>query len=142
MNGSRIAEDVQKPCHLILFPGLGADRRQFEPQRAEFPGLAVPPWIAPRPSESLPDYAARMAETVPHGPNVVLGGSSFGGMVAYEMAGHVRPAVVVLIGSCRSPQAIGPMLRLLRPACGYSAGSGPSSGGYAWPCFGMPTRGS
>jgi pimeloyl-ACP methyl ester carboxylesterase len=100
---------------LILLPGLGADHRQFEPQRAEFPELVVPPWIASRPRESLPDYAARMGSTIPHGPNVLLGGSSFGGMVACEMARHVRPAAVVLIGSCRSPRAIRPVLRRLRP---------------------------
>ena len=49
---------------LILLPGLGADRRLLEPQRREFPQLVVPPWIPPRTDESLPDYAARMAETV------------------------------------------------------------------------------
>jgi len=106
---------VCKPLDLILLPGLGADHRQFESQRVEFPDLLVPPWIVPRPRESLRAYAARMASTVPHGPNVVLGGSSFGGMVAYEMARHVRPSAVVLIGSCRSPRGIRPMLRRLRP---------------------------
>jgi len=110
-----MTDDTDRPFNLILLPGLGADGRQFEAQRAEFPDLVVPPWIAPLPRESLPDHAARMAATVPHGPNVVLGGSSFGGMVAYEMARHVRPAAVVLIGSCRSPRGIRPVLRLLRP---------------------------
>jgi len=101
---------------LILLPGLGADHRQFGPQRGAFPGLVVPPWIAPRLRESLAGYAARMAATVPHGPDVVLGGSSFGGMAAYEMARHVRPKAVVLIGSCRSPWGVRPGLRLFRPA--------------------------
>ena len=49
---------------LILLPGLGADHRLLEPQREEFPQLVVPAWIPPRAKESLPDYAARMAETV------------------------------------------------------------------------------
>jgi pimeloyl-ACP methyl ester carboxylesterase len=100
---------------LILLPGLGGDQRQFEPQRAAFPDLLVPPWIVPKRRESLPAYAARLADTIPPVRPMVLGGSSFGGMVAYEMAGHLRPAAVVLIGSCRSPRALRPMLRRLRP---------------------------
>jgi len=100
---------------LILLPGLGADQRQFEPQRAAFPDLWVPPWIVPRRKETLVDYAARLAETIVPTRPKVLGGSSFGGMVAYEMARYLRPEAVVLIGSCRSPQALRPLLRRLRP---------------------------
>jgi len=103
------------PFELILLPGLGADRRQFEPQRMAFPDLLVPPWIVPRKRETLVDYAARLAETIVPTRPMVLGGSSFGGMVAYEMASYLRPEAVVLIGSCRSPQALRPMLRRLRP---------------------------
>jgi len=105
----------QSSTALILLPGLGADQRQFEPQRMAFPDLMVPPWIVPRRQESLVDYAARLAETIVPSRPLILGGSSFGGMVAYEMARHLRPEVVVLIGSCRSPQALRPMLRRLRP---------------------------
>ncbi len=97
---------------LILLPGLGADQRQFGPQKSAFPGLTVPPWIAPRRNESLSDYAQRLAETIrPSGP-MILGGSSFGGMVACEMARHLRPDALVLIGSCRSAKGIQPALRL------------------------------
>jgi pimeloyl-ACP methyl ester carboxylesterase len=105
----------QLPFQLILLPGLGADQRQFEPQRGAFPDLLVPPWIVPRKKETLVDYAARLAKTIVPTRPTVLGGSSFGGMVAYEMARHLRPAAVVLIGSCRSPRALHPMARRLRP---------------------------
>jgi pimeloyl-ACP methyl ester carboxylesterase len=95
---------------LILFPGLGADDRLLEPQRAAFPQLIVPPWITPRRNESLPGYAARMAETIspsPDGP-LILGGVSFGGMLAYETARNLKPAAVVLIASCRTPKSLRP----------------------------------
>ena len=36
-----------------MLPGMAADERLFEPQRREFPGLIVPPWIEPEPYESL-----------------------------------------------------------------------------------------
>lgn len=104
---------------LILLPGVGADARLFEPQREVFPDLLVPDWLPPEPEESLPHYAARMAGAIApwleeDGP-VVLGGVSFGGMVAYEAARHVRPAAVVQIASCRSRHAVRAMLRATRP---------------------------
>jgi pimeloyl-ACP methyl ester carboxylesterase len=94
---------------LILLPGLGADSRLFEPQRKAFPELVVPPWIPPRKHETLPDYAVRMAESIVPLPNVplILGGVSFGGMMAYEMARHLRPDAVVQIASCRTRRALG-----------------------------------
>jgi pimeloyl-ACP methyl ester carboxylesterase len=98
---------------LILFPGLGTDYRLLEPQREAFPQLVVPPWIPPRKNESLPSYAARMAETVTVARDVplVLGGVSFGGMLAYEAARHLKPAAVVLIASCRTSQSLRPLHR-------------------------------
>src|SRR6185503_21033432 len=90
--------DAARPVtRLVLLPGLGADAALFEPQRAAFPGLEVPPWLDPHPGETLPAFAARMADRVgPTGP-LVLGGVSFGGMVALEMARLVQPRAVVLV---------------------------------------------
>ncbi|MHC4177317.1 MAG: alpha/beta fold hydrolase, partial [Planctomycetota bacterium] len=105
----------QTPFQLILLPGLGADQRQFEPQRSAFSDVLVPPWIVPKREEKLPDYAARLSETIVPTRPMVLGGSSFGGMVAWEMARYLEPDAVVLIGSCRSPKALHPVARGLRP---------------------------
>ena len=87
---------------LVLLPGLGADYHQWEPQNLAFPGLVVPPWIPPLRTDTLPTYAARLAETVPRQKPLILGGSSFGGMLACEMARHLQPKAIILIGSCRS----------------------------------------
>jgi pimeloyl-ACP methyl ester carboxylesterase len=96
---------------LILLPGLGADHRLLEPQRAAFPQLVIPPWIPPRKNESLPQYAARMAEIVAPSRDapLILGGVSFGGMLAYEMARHLKPDAVVLIASCRTRKSLRPI---------------------------------
>ena len=91
---------------LVLIPGLGADAALFEIQRASFPTLHVPPWIEPAPGETLVSYAARMAERVPGGDDVILGGVSFGGMLACEMACLVRPRVLLLVATCTTPAAI------------------------------------
>jgi pimeloyl-ACP methyl ester carboxylesterase len=87
-------------------PGVGADQRLLEPQRAAFPDLVVPPWILPKRHELLADYAARMAATIPPVRPMVLGGVSFGGMVAYEMARHLKPDAVVLVSTCRTRDGV------------------------------------
>lgn len=96
---------------LLLLPGLGADERMFEPQRRAFSRLETPRWIPPHPHETLSAYAGRFAARLRPGRPLILGGVSLGGMVALEMAAHLRPAAVVLVASCRAPQAIARSLR-------------------------------
>jgi len=100
---------------LVLLPGVGADCRQWEPQELAFPGLMVPPWIPPLRGDTLTTYAARLAETVPRRKPLILGGSSFGGMLACEMARYLQPRAVILIGSCRSPKSLNRGVLSLRP---------------------------
>jgi pimeloyl-ACP methyl ester carboxylesterase len=104
------------PFQLFLLPGLGADARLFEPQRRAFPDLIVPPWIPPNRQETLHDYAIRMAETIRPLSDVpfVLGGVSFGGMMALEMARYLKPDAVVMIASCRSRDSLCGIHRLGR----------------------------
>ncbi len=101
-----------EPC-VVLLPGLGADGRLFESQRAVFPDLVTPQWLSPGPQEDLTGYALRLAARVPIARPLVLGGSSFGGMIAYEMARNLRPDVVVLIGSVTTRREIPAYLRFL-----------------------------
>jgi len=99
---------------LLLLPGLGADERLFAAQR-DIRDIHVIPWIAARhPRERLADYAARLAHSVDADAPFDLGGASFGGMVALEIARHLKPQRVFLIGSCRSPASVAPWLRALR----------------------------
>jgi pimeloyl-ACP methyl ester carboxylesterase len=109
------------PPTLVLLPGLGADHRLFDPQRAEFPNLLSPPWLEPAHRESLAGYAARMAEQIrsalPPGHHpLVLGGVSFGGMLAAQMAPLLKPDAVVLIGSAPSPKEIALSLKWMAMA--------------------------
>jgi pimeloyl-ACP methyl ester carboxylesterase/N-acetylglutamate synthase-like GNAT family acetyltransferase len=92
---------------LVLLPGVGTTARLLDPQRAAFPSLEVPEWLEPQRGESLPSYGSRMARALePVEGDLVLGGISFGGMVALEMARHLRARVVTLIASCRSASAL------------------------------------
>lgn len=110
---------VNDQPRLVLLPGMGCDRRLFEPQFAAFPRLEVPPWLEPRHEESLTAYGRRMAATVADDGPIVLGGMSMGGMVALEMARYLPVKRVILIASCRSGRCIRRSLclpeRLARP---------------------------
>jgi pimeloyl-ACP methyl ester carboxylesterase len=100
---------------IVLLPGLGADERLFAAQLRAFPDLLTPRWLSPDPHDSLAGYAARMAAEVPSVRPLVLGGCSFGGMVACEMASILRPDALVLIGSAGSRSEIPWYLRTLAP---------------------------
>lgn len=92
---------------LVLLPGLGTTEGLFAPQRRAFPALEVPPWLEPERAETVPAYGRRMAATLgPAGSDLVLGGVSFGGMVALEMARHVPARAVVLIASATTGRAL------------------------------------
>ncbi|MGW8258357.1 MAG: alpha/beta hydrolase, partial [Thermoguttaceae bacterium] len=103
---------TQKQPKMIFLPGLGADARLFNPQRLAFPDLVVPEWIAPKKAEGLAEFAARMAETINTDGPFVLAGVSLGGMMAYEIARHIRPQALILIASCRSREGVNSFMRV------------------------------
>lgn len=106
--------DIDAP--LILLPGMGADARMFAPLRSALPQLVTPAWIEPKRGESLVSYARRLAKDVDPGRACYVGGTSFGGVVALEVAAAL-PSVraCFLIGSMRSPDGLPWRLKALRP---------------------------
>ncbi len=106
---------TSSPLPLILLSGLGADASIFAPQLARFPQLIVPPWTTPRPEDSLSQYCERMASTLSVMGPCVIGGASFGGIIALEMARFMNPLAVLLIGSVREPAHLPQHVRALRP---------------------------
>lgn len=91
---------------LFLLPGMGADARMFRPQQRAFPELQVLEWIPPEPRETIVHYAGRLSERVLISPGSFLGGASFGGVVALEMAALLPVKKCLLIGSLRSPAGL------------------------------------
>src|ERR1700722_13749272 len=77
-------KDADPP--IIMLPGMAADDRLFRHLRPSLPGLVTPAWIEPRRREPLPAYAGRLARCIDPGVPCFVGGASFGGMVALEMA--------------------------------------------------------
>lgn len=105
---------MSAPCPLLLFSGLAADQSVFVHQFAAIPGLVVPSWQKPRSDEDLAAYCRRWADELRPLQPRFLGGASFGGIVALEVAQHLKPEAVFLIGSVRSPEEIPRRIRRLR----------------------------
>lgn len=90
---------------LFVLSGIGADERLFDAQRAvrDIRPIRWTPPVDVR--ETLSRYGARLARELAFDEPFDLGGASFGGMVALELARHLEPRQVFLFGSCRSPDA-------------------------------------
>ena len=102
---------------LVLIPGLGADAGIYEGQRRYFgERLFITPWIDPlSQTETIDSYGRRLAKTLRDLPGLTppyyVGGISFGGMVAAEVAEACGEDVLglFLIGSCtEGDQVSGP----------------------------------
>ena len=106
-------DDPHLPARTFLLPGIASDAELLAPQARRLgPRLVVPPWVRPAAKEeTLPAYARRFARTLElpeDGHPYAVGGVSFGGMLALELARVLdpKPAVIVLISSARSGDAI------------------------------------
>ncbi|WP_425553184.1 alpha/beta fold hydrolase [Hymenobacter algoricola] len=116
------------PPVLYLIPGLGADERVFRDLLPRLRGEThVMPWLTPAPAETLPGYAARVAEGIAPGQPCFVVGVSFGGVVALEI-GRLRPhATVVLVSGIPTAGALPPLLRLMRASGVYRRGAAPAA---------------
>lgn len=109
---------------LILFSGLAADANIFVPQKLAFPQLVVPKWPIPNQHDTLDTYCDRLADDLRAHGEAIIGGASFGGIIALHVAQRMNPLAVLLIGSVRSPvelPRIAKIARPLRPTSGDTA---------------------
>jgi pimeloyl-ACP methyl ester carboxylesterase len=100
---------------LILFSGLAADANVFISQKAAFPNLIVPQWPVPQAGDTLDSYCDRLANELQQHTGAIIGGASFGGIIALHVASRMDPLAVVLIGSVRSPKELATIARLFHP---------------------------
>ena len=107
--------DADQPeIPMIFFSGMGADASVFFSQSLAFPNLTVPDWDSPLPQDDLQSYCARMALKLDPKRPCIVGGASFGGIVALEMTRHLEALACILIGSVRGPQQLPKRIRILR----------------------------
>ncbi len=102
-------------AHLYLLPGLGADERLF----ASLGKLCLPIrstcMPVPAAHESMPAYAVRVAALIDLRREDFIGGSSFGGLVATEIARHRPVSGLVLIGGALTSETVVPLAQWLAP---------------------------
>ncbi|MFK7817564.1 MAG: thioesterase domain-containing protein [Planctomycetaceae bacterium] len=116
--------------HVFLIPGLGADADLFYPQQealgdkltvvSDVEGDAL--WKAkPCMSAAADAFAERILPLLPEDGRYVLGGMSFGGSLAMEIAGRLvensdcpNPASLVLIASNRTSDTVSLSFRINR----------------------------
>ena len=117
MDGSVEEESLSgdESSTLILFSGLAADANVFLPQKLALPQLTVPEWPIPQPDDTLDSYCDRLADELRMDERLIIGGASFGGIIALHVAKRLDPAAVLLIGSIRSPAELPGFARLARP---------------------------
>ena len=77
-------------------------------QPIQVPGIDVctPDHVEPARGEDLPRYASRVADLNSIGASDVVGGASFGGMIAAEIARQRTVAGLILLGSCVRPERL------------------------------------
>lgn len=91
---------------LILFPGLAADERMYA-RLAELPvTLVTPRLLIPEHGEQMASYARRHAEWLNIGEDDIIGGCSFGSMVASEICRQRATKALVLLSGALSSDAL------------------------------------
>jgi pimeloyl-ACP methyl ester carboxylesterase len=93
---------------------MAADEGVFIGQKIAFEQLIVPRWPVPRANESMEEYANRLANELNDADVQILGGASFGGIMAMHVAQYMKPQAVLLIGSAASPAELPRYARLAR----------------------------
>ena len=93
----------QSITHVYFVPGLAAGKGIFK--NIKLPEshykMHILEWLIPNKSESLEEYAKRMANRVKE-PQAILIGVSFGGIVVQEMSHFLNLQKVVLISSVKT----------------------------------------
>jgi pimeloyl-ACP methyl ester carboxylesterase len=85
---------------VYFISGLGGDSRvfQFIELPAGYEKVCVE-WIPHKKTESLGDYAIRLAEKIDKSEPFILAGLSMGGMIAVEIAKRYPPVLTILMSS-------------------------------------------
>ena len=107
--------------HIYLVPGLAASSKVFEYLRLskEKFELHFLEWLLPLSvSESIENYAKRMADLVTHEYPVLLG-VSFGGIMVQEMSKHLNTNKIIIISSVKCRDELPLRLKVIQKTKAY-----------------------
>ena len=90
---------------LYLLSGLGADKRVFDYLDLDGFKLIHIDWIKPLEDEKIESYSERLVQQVTTSQPTMIG-VSFGGIIAIEMAKHIKARKLILISSVKTKNGI------------------------------------
>jgi pimeloyl-ACP methyl ester carboxylesterase len=99
---------------IYLIPGLGADKRMYQPQLKLWPEAEVLEHLTPVRGETLTQYAARLAPSIDTAVPFILIGTSLGGMISLELTKYVKPEKVILIASVKGREELPAFIKSMR----------------------------
>jgi pimeloyl-ACP methyl ester carboxylesterase len=95
------------PVRMILFPGLAADERMYAELTPSTFELVTPRLLVPARNESMACYARRHCELLSIEPGDVVGGCSFGSLLASEICRQIPcRGLILLSGAVSSTQMV------------------------------------
>ncbi|MEN8928405.1 MAG: hypothetical protein ABF258_05630 [Flavobacteriales bacterium] len=99
---------------LYLIPGFLTDRTIYKDFLSdERLNCEVIEFIAPTDkNEPIEEYAKRMTDSIDTNQNVVLLGTSFGGILSIEMAKHIEVEKMILISSAKNRGELNPLMKI------------------------------
>jgi len=100
-------------ARLILWPGLAADERMYQRLGDSGWQLVTPRLPAPRAGEGIPDYARRCASGLAVTSDDLIGGCSFGAMVAAQIAKQQSVKGLVLLAGALDSSTLAAAARWL-----------------------------
>lgn len=103
------------PTILLMLPGMGATSAMYAGPWRDLPDVRFADWPEYRGECVVEDFAHRIVEEYRAGGYDVVGGSSFGGIVAQEVARRAGIHRVLLLGSAEHPDELNSALRMLAP---------------------------
>ena len=90
---------------VYVFSGLGADERVFHKINFSEFDVRFIQWLPPYKNERMEEYAVRLLPQITK-PNPILIGLSFGGMMAVEVAKHIKVKRIIIISSGKNKNEI------------------------------------
>jgi len=97
---------------VYLIPGIGSDGRLYDQMLATGMDAEVLEWFTPLPDESFNDYIRRFAKQINTGGSFAIIGTSFGGIMAVELARILNPDKLIIISSVKCRAELPPYVRI------------------------------
>jgi len=95
------------PVRIILFPGLAADERMYAGLSPSAFELVTPRLLVPERNETMASYARRHCELLSIEPGDVVGGCSFGSLLASAICRQIPcRGLILLSGAVSSTQMV------------------------------------